>query len=74
MQTLKIQTEVTQDRTITIDLPENISIGTHEFIVIYDEQAIEKAVDLMKYSGTIAWQEEGLAYQQAIRAEWDDAQ
>jgi hypothetical protein len=52
MQTLKIQTEVSQDHTITIRLPSNITVGTHEFIVIYDEQATDKKMDVMKYSGT----------------------
>jgi hypothetical protein len=74
MQTLKIQTEVNQDRTITIHLPDDISLGTHEFIVIYDQQETAKKTDLMKYSGIIDWQEDGLNYQQAIRAEWDDTQ
>lgn len=68
MQTLKIQTEVSQDCIITIRLPDDIAVGTHEFIVIYDGQATtDKKTDVMKYSGTIAWQEDGLTYQQAVR-------
>jgi len=31
----------------------------------------EKVVDLMQFSGTLAWQMDGLAYQQQIREEWD---
>ncbi len=31
----------------------------------------DKVVDLMQYSGTLAWQVDGLAYQQQMREEWD---
>jgi hypothetical protein len=71
MQSLKIKAEVRQDHTMTARLPENIAVGEHEFILIYNDSAPNKPVDLMQYSGTIDWPEDGLVYQQKIRSEWD---
>lgn len=71
MQSLKIKAEVRQDHTMTAHLPENIAVGEHEFILIYNDNVPNKPVDLMQYSGTIDWPEDGLAYQQKIRSEWD---
>ncbi|MDD5114976.1 MAG: hypothetical protein PHC94_13250 [Methylobacter sp.] len=71
MQSLKIKAEVKQDHTMTAHLPDNIAAGEYEFILIYNEKTADKPVDLMKYSGTVDWPEDGLAYQQSIRNEWD---
>lgn len=72
MQSLKIKAEVKPDHTMTAHLPENIAAGEHEFILIYNDSAANKPVDLMQYSGTVDWPEDGLAYQQRLRNEWDD--
>lgn len=71
MQSLKIKAEVRQDHTMIAHLPENIAAGEHEFILIYNDDIPNKPVDLMQYSGTIDWLEDGLAYQQKVRSEWD---
>jgi hypothetical protein len=71
MQSLKIKVEVRQDHTMTAHLPKNIAAGKHEFILVYNDAAPNKPVDLMQYSGTIDGPEDGLAYQQKIRNEWD---
>ncbi|MDP3877742.1 MAG: hypothetical protein Q8Q50_12245 [Methylobacter sp.] len=73
MQSLKIKAEVRPNHTITADVPENIAVGEHEFILIYNDSSPNKTVDLMQYSGTIDWPEDGLAYQRKIRSEWDEA-
>lgn len=71
MQSLKIKAEVRQDHTMIARLPENITAGEHEFILIYKDNLPRKPVDLMQYSGTIDWSKDGLAYQQKIRSEWN---
>ncbi|MCI0654645.1 MAG: hypothetical protein L0Y39_09240 [Methylococcaceae bacterium] len=73
MQSLKIKAEVKPDHTMIARLPENIAVGEHEFILIYNEAAdTNKLVDLMQYHGTLDWPEDALEYQQRVRSEWDN--
>lgn len=74
MQAIELEATITESHEIHLQLPDNISASRAKVIVMYDNQTIAKNIDVMKYSGTIAWQEDGLAYQQAMRAEWNDAQ
>jgi hypothetical protein len=71
MQSLKIKAEVKPDHSMTAVLPDMIPAGEHEFILVYQDVMPIQAVDLMQFSGTLDWPEDGLAYQQNIRNEWD---
>jgi hypothetical protein len=74
MQAIELDATITESHEILLQLPDTITASKAKVIVMYDNDSVDEQVDLMKYSGTIAWQEDGLAYQQAIRTEWDDAQ
>lgn len=69
MQAIELDATLTESHEIVLQLPDTITASRAKVIVMYDNESIDKQVDLMKYSGTIAWQEDGLVYQQAVRAE-----
>ena len=74
MQAIELEAVITESHEIHLQLPGTINASRAKVIVMYDDEVVNKNTDVMKYSGTIAWQEDGLAYQQTVRAEWDDPQ
>jgi len=74
MLTLNINCEVLPDRLITIKLPEEVSPGRHELVLVLDEKNMsdKSAKKLMKYAGSVpAFKKiDGVAYQRELRSEW----
>ncbi len=74
MLTLTINYEVLPDRLITIKLPEEVSPGRHEFVLVLDEKSSPDKIakKLMKYAGTVsAFKKiDGVTYQRELRSEW----
>ena len=74
METIKIQTEVDDNRLVEIRLPEHIRTGSHEIVLIInnDKPDQQQSMDIMQYSGTVlSWPEDPVEYQQQLRSEWD---
>jgi len=79
MLTLNIDCDVLQDRRVTIQLPETVSLGRHELIIVLDENntdknsAVANAKTIMEFANTVAAFErvDGVEYQQRARAEWN---
>lgn len=74
MQAIELEATLTESHEIHLQLPDTIQASRVKVIVMYDNDAQTNDIDVMKYSGTLAWQEDGLDYQRAIRSEWNDAQ
>lgn len=63
----------------TIKLPEGVSEGRHDLVVVLDEKGSEKnpakshAEELMQFAGTVTAFKgiDGVAYQREIRSEWN---
>jgi len=74
MLTLTINYEVLPDRLITIKLPEEVSPGRHELVLVLDEKNIPDKISkkLKKYAGTVSAfkQIDGVAYQKEVCSEW----
>jgi hypothetical protein len=78
MLTLNIDCEVTPDRIVTFKLPETVSLGRHELVVVLEEdghaiKAGSNAQALMQFAGSVAAfkQIDGVEYQRTVRAEWN---
>jgi hypothetical protein len=79
MLTLNINYEVLPDRVITIKLPESVSPGRHELVIVVEENETAKigaesnAEALMEFAGTIAAFKriDGVEFQREVRAEWN---
>ena len=78
MLTLNIDCEVTQDRIVTFKLPETVSPGRHELVVVLEEEGSARiktgsnAQAVMQFAGSVAAFKriDGVEYQRAVRAEW----
>jgi hypothetical protein len=74
MLTLNISYEVLSDRLITIKLPEEVSPGRHELVLVLDEKKLsgKNSKKLMEYAGSIPALKkiDGVAYQRELRSEW----
>ena len=75
MLTLNIDCEVMPDRMVTFKLPETVSLGRHELVVVLEEdgsaiKADSNAQALMQFAGSVAAfkQIDGVEYQRAVRA------
>ena len=79
MITLTLQYNVLPDRLITIKLPEKVSTGCHNLVVVLDElptveqHQTTETQNLMHFAGTVAAFKEydGVAYQREVRSEWN---
>lgn len=74
MQAIELEATITQNHQIHLSIPDYITAKKAKVIVMFEEKnekRLDKKMNLMKYSGTIAWKEDGMSYQDAIRAEWD---
>ncbi|MGD0958685.1 MAG: hypothetical protein ABSB19_02630 [Methylomonas sp.] len=74
MLSLKIEYDVPEDRSLHIQLPQNIKPGKHEFVLVMDSEAINQAFSpseqFKELIGSLSWTEEPLAYQRRMRDEW----
>lgn len=55
---------------IHLSVPDYITAKKAKVIVMFEEKSekpLNKKVNLMKYSGTITWKEDGMSYQNTIR-------
>ena len=74
MQLFKRRYSVSRDHKISIQLPDDIEPGEHEFIIIVDQPSPRSAVkecNPMDFSGTLEWSVDGLEYQRQCRGEWE---
>jgi hypothetical protein len=79
MITITQELDIPEDRTVVIKVPETVTPGPHEVVLILREQTTENiAADsnseaLMRFAGTIRSFAgiDGLEYQRHIRAEWE---
>lgn len=65
---------VSRDHKVSIQLPDDIKPGEHEFIIIVDQTLTtpaDKECNLMDFSGTVDWSVDGLEYQRQSRGEWE---
>jgi|CXWL01.1.fsa_nt_gi hypothetical protein len=77
MYAVTLQCVVPEERTLTVRLPDSIQPGAHEVMLIIDEAVARPTLavaqgGLMQFSGTAPSLAgvDGLAAQQALRAEW----
>lgn len=77
MLTLNINYEVLPDRLVTIKLPDTVSLGRHELLIVLEENAAENVADtnakkLMQFAGAVTAFNgvDGLEYQKKVRSEW----
>jgi len=74
LHTLTYELDLPQDRTIQIKLPDSIKIGKHHIVLVIDEKE-DKIIDdfqqLLNATKGIWQHGDGLAYQQALRSEWE---
>ncbi|MGH8498294.1 MAG: hypothetical protein ACRERV_05740 [Methylococcales bacterium] len=74
MLSLKLEYDVPEDRSLRIQLPQNIKPGKHEFVLVVD--AVGEATEIAPSEqfndliGTLSSPEEPLAYQRRLRDEW----
>ena len=79
MLTLNIDYEVLPDRLLTIKLPETVSVGRHEMVIVLEEnEAAETNVvkanekKLMQFAEAVSAFNgvDGVEYQKNLRKEW----
>jgi hypothetical protein len=73
LHTLTYEFDLPQDRTLQLKLPDSIKIGKHHIVLVIDEKE-DKTDDFQQLLNTTRgiWQQsDGLAYQQALRSEWE---
>jgi hypothetical protein len=75
MVSLKMTCEVTKDGSLLLRLPQKVTPGLHEIVLVIDEktQALKanQAEQLMQFAGV--WRETGIdptSYQRQLREEW----
>ncbi|PKA27167.1 hypothetical protein EHR04_09455 [Leptospira levettii] len=67
---LKMNVYVNKDKKIEIQLPNDISEGDHELVLVIDSIPKKNAKPLSDYIGKINWSTDGLEYQNQMRSEW----
>ncbi len=77
MLTMNIQCEVSPERTVTLQLPDQVQPGRHELVLVVDaapaaESLCGEAEGLMKLAGSVPafGNLDGVALQRALRDEW----
>jgi hypothetical protein len=73
LHTLTYEFDLPQNRTIQLKLPDTIKIGKHQVVLVIDEkeEKIDDFQDLFNATKGLWQQGDGLAYQQALRSEWE---
>ncbi len=72
LHTLSYEFEVPQNRMLQLKLPDTIKLGNHQIVLVIDEKD-DKTDDFQTLFAETKglWQQgDGLAYQQALRNEW----
>jgi len=77
MLTFTVECDVPADRTITLTLPEEVSPGRHQVVVILNgepemripQKLLNPSKDLSQLIGTVSFPEDAVAYQRRIRDE-----
>jgi hypothetical protein len=72
LHTLTYEFDLPQNRIIQFKLPDSIKLGKHQIVLVIDEKE-EKTDDFQNLLTATKglWQQgDGLAYQQALRSEW----
>lgn len=67
---LKMNVYVNKDKKIEIQLPNDISEGDHELVLVIDSIPKKNPKPLSEYIGKINWSIDGLEYQNQMRSEW----
>lgn len=70
MLSIKTYGSVTKERTLTLQLPEQVEPGEHQVILAIDTKASSEPFNPMQFAGKIDWPVDGMGYQQATRSEW----
>jgi hypothetical protein len=70
MLSIKVNVVVKKDKKIEIQLPDEISEGEHELVLVIDKPLVNQPRPLSEFSGTINWPVDGLEFQNQIRTEW----
>lgn len=73
LHTLTYELDLQQNRIIQFKLPDTIKPGKHQVVLVIDEKE-EKTDDFLNLLTATKglWQQgDGLAYQQALRSEWE---
>jgi hypothetical protein len=73
LHTLTYEFDLPQNRIIQFKLPDTIKLGKHQIVLVIDEKE-EKTDDFQNLLTATKglWQQgDGLAYQQALRSEWE---
>lgn len=76
MRTLNYELYIQNDRTIRIQLPDDISPGKHQIVLIIDEKQNSPAENIDEFHRLLhategIWRQgDGLAYQESIRNQW----
>jgi hypothetical protein len=73
LHTLTYEFDLPQNRIIQFKLPDSIKLGKHQIVLVIDEKE-EKTDDFQNLLTATKglWQQgDGLAYQQALRSEWE---
>lgn len=77
MFTLSIKCEVSPERTVTLQLPEQVEPGTHELVVVLDTlksagNETDDSAALMRLAGSVPAfaATDAVAYQRSLRDEW----
>ncbi|MEQ1530935.1 MAG: hypothetical protein ABL925_16590 [Methylococcales bacterium] len=79
MLTLNIKYEVLSDRLVTIQLPETVSVGRHDLLLVLEEKAVDENIGdtnvnkLNQFVGTVSAFNgvDGVEYQKKVRSEWN---
>ncbi|MCW7474572.1 hypothetical protein [Leptospira levettii] len=67
---LKMNVYVNKDKKIEIQLPNDISEGDHELVLVIDSIPKKNSKPLSDYIGKINWSIDELEYQNQMRSEW----
>ena len=74
LHTLTYELDLPQNRTIQLKLPDTIKLGKHHIVLVIDEQEDSQPDNFQQLLNSTQglWQKgDGLAYQNALRNEWE---
>ncbi|MDP3839041.1 MAG: hypothetical protein Q8Q54_08995 [Methylococcales bacterium] len=73
LHTLTYELDLPQSRTIQLKLPDTIKTGKHHIVLVIDEKEdqTDDFQQLLNATKGLWQQGDGLAYQQALRNEWE---
>lgn len=72
LHTLTYELDLPQNRTIQLKLPDSIKTGKHQIVLVIDDKEESNDFEQLFNATKGIWQQgDGLAYQNALRSEWD---